>query len=202
MARRVLTARQHVTSVSPPPSSPTVAPASAANAEQWFKQEVHAHDGQLKAYLSGTYPAIRPNVEDVVQESYLRVWKVRTTREIVSAKAFLFTIARNLTLNLLRGEKRARLIPGGELALSGVIDESPSAVDRLTHQEKIDLLTDALAALPDKTRAILLLHKFQGLTQAETARQLNLSLKTVEHQVTRGVERCTRYLRDRGYDLS
>src|SRR5260221_57460 len=153
--------------MSPEPASPEPAVLAAppcvtpeANAqERWFKEEVHAHDGQLKAYLRGKYPAVRGSVEDVVQESYLRIWKARTGREIASAKAFLFTIARNLTLNLLRSKRCSSLVDEGDMAIAGVIDDSPNAADCLSKQEKIDLLTDALATLSDRAREILLLHK-------------------------------------------
>src|SRR5882757_3892641 len=110
---------------------------------RWFAEEVHPHDGQLKAYLRGNFPSVR-DVDDVVQESYLRVWKAKTAKPIASAKAYLFTVARHL-------------------ALCGVMEDRPSVADVLTEQEKIELLTDALAALPARPRAILLLHKFEGL---------------------------------------
>jgi RNA polymerase sigma factor (sigma-70 family) len=188
-----------------PPSTPISAPPCALpsvppDGTKWFKEEVHIHDGQLKSWLKGQFPTIR-DVDDVVQESYLRVWKVRATREITSAKAFLFTIARNLTLNLIRANHRSRLIPEGEKILTGVIDQTPSAADLLTSSEMIEILTDALAALPDRTRTVLLLHKFQGIPQAEVARQLNLTPKTVEHQVSRGVEKFGKLLRERGYEI-
>ena len=47
------------------------------------------------------------DVDDVVQESYLRVWKARTTRPIESAKAFLFTVARRLALDFVRRKRRS-----------------------------------------------------------------------------------------------
>lgn len=53
---------------------------------KWFKEEVHLHDGQLKSWLKGTFPSVR-DVDDVVQESYLRIWKAKATEPINSAKA-------------------------------------------------------------------------------------------------------------------
>jgi hypothetical protein len=59
------------------PRSETFAPPAAA-LRAWFAEEVQPHDAQLKAYLRGAFPAVR-DVEDVVQESYLRVWRARAT---------------------------------------------------------------------------------------------------------------------------
>lgn len=170
--------------------------------ERWFNQEVHPHDGQLKAYLRGEFPRVRENVEDVVQESYLRIWKAKTTHEITSAKAFLFRIARNLALNLIRSENRSPIGQEGDIATYGVLDESPNAAEVLSAQETADLLADALLTLPARTRTIFLLHKIDGLTQVEVAEKLGLTRKIVEHQVERGLRLCNEYLRARGYDLS
>ena len=41
-------------------------------------------------------------MDDVVQESYLRLWKARAAQEISSTKAFLFTVARRFAINVLR----------------------------------------------------------------------------------------------------
>src|SRR5688500_6163822 len=72
-----------------------------SDATQWFKKEVHAHGGQLKSWLRGQFPSVR-DVDDVLQESYLRVWKVRATQPVQSAKALLFTIARRIVLDDVR----------------------------------------------------------------------------------------------------
>jgi RNA polymerase sigma factor (sigma-70 family) len=49
--------------------------------ESWFAEEVHTHDSQLKSYLRSSFPALR-DVDDVVQESYLRIWRRQLVRPI------------------------------------------------------------------------------------------------------------------------
>ncbi len=178
------------------PSPPCAVPIE--DHARWFNEEIHPHGSQLRAWLRGQFPTVR-DVDDVVQESYLRVWKAKTTQSIQSGKAFLFTVARHLALNVLRRDRRSPLVEG-EFAVSGVLDDRPSVADSLSEQEKIELLTDALAALPARTREIILLHKFDGLTQSETARRLGFTEKAVQHQVTRGIALCTRFIQSRGHD--
>jgi RNA polymerase sigma-70 factor (ECF subfamily) len=76
----------------------------------------------LKAWIAGQFPAVKADVEDVVQESYLRIWKVRLHRPIASAKAFLFTIARHLALDQIRRGKispiTSSILPDQALASS------------------------------------------------------------------------------------
>ncbi|MBL9205038.1 MAG: sigma-70 family RNA polymerase sigma factor [Opitutaceae bacterium] len=166
----------------------------------WFSKEVHPHGGQLKCYLKGHFPAVR-DVDDVVQESFLRLWKARTVRPIHSAKAFLFKVARHVALDLIRRERISPVFSAGDLSSLSVIEERPDAAEALTEREIISLLGDAVVALPARTRAIIILHKFQGLSQVEVARQFGLTAKAVEHQVARGVQLCEKYLRARGYDF-
>lgn len=189
--------------VSPTPANqaavPSAPPCALPPPEQhrWFKEEVHPHDAHLKSWLRGRFPSVR-DAEDVVQDSYLRIWKARASRPIADAKSFLFTIARHLAINLLIRESKNPVVFDGDLADSTVSIDGRSALEILTDQEKIDLLGDALVALPSRTRVIFILHKFEGLPQAEIARRLGCSEKAVEHQVARGFQLCEKFLHRRG----
>jgi DNA-directed RNA polymerase specialized sigma24 family protein len=88
---------------------------AVAGQTRWFTEEVHPHDASLKAYLRGSFPSVR-DVDDVVQESYLRIWKARAIHPISSARAFLFRIARHLALDTLRHENNHARIEQYEMA--------------------------------------------------------------------------------------
>src|SRR5687768_13764521 len=62
--------------------------------------------------------------KDVVQECYLRIWKAKAQQPIVSAKAFLFRVARNVVLDGLRRSYISPIAPVGDLAALAVIDEN------------------------------------------------------------------------------
>lgn len=196
-------------SISAPPApsgEPTVAPpvsahASGPGAVRWFVDEVHPHDRHLKSYLRGAFPTVR-DVEDVAQEAYLRLWKARDSHPIQSAKAFLFKIARHLALDLIRRHRRSPVGAVSDLSQLDVIEERPSVLDLISQQEKIELLADAVAALPARRRDILILCKFRRLSQAEAARELGVSERTVENQLYRGIRQCEAYLRERGLHSS
>lgn len=164
---------------------------------RWFAEEVHAHDGQLRAYLRGAYPSVR-DVDDVVQESYLRTWKARLVHPIASTKSFLFQVARNLAIDTLRRKQSSAADLSVDLEELCVSDDSTDVTATLSRQEKIDLLTAALATLPDRTREIVFLRKFQGLPQKEVATRFGIAERTVEAQLAKGMKRCEAYLRKRG----
>jgi RNA polymerase sigma-70 factor (ECF subfamily) len=184
-------------SSSPPASCAPNGLATAAEQSRWFADQVHPHDSQLKAYLRGSFPAVR-DVDDVVQESYLHLWKARAAQPIRSAKALLYAVARNVALKVLRKSGNAPFVPLANFPADAVADERPDAAESVGLQEKIDLLADAVTSLPPRCREIIILHKIQGRSQKEVAKQLGLSARTVESQVRIGVRRCLRFLEKRG----
>lgn len=174
----------------------TSEPAAGPERSRWFTDEVHRHDASLKAYLRGAFPSVR-DVDDVVQESYLRIWRTRAATPIASAKAFLFTVARHLALDLVRRERRSPLVPVRELDGLFVVDESPDAHEAAALAQNTALLVDAIDALPSRCREIFLLCHVEGLAQKEVAARLGLSENTVAVQSARGLHRCEHYVRRR-----
>jgi RNA polymerase sigma factor (sigma-70 family) len=164
---------------------------------RWFTEEVHAHEPTLKAYLRRTFPSVR-DVDDVMQESYLRVWRARAAHPIYSARAFLFKVARHLALDLVRRERVSPVCSITDLAALLALEEEPDAADTAGMREKVILLADAIEVLPARCREVVILRKLHLISQRETAARLGIAEKTVEAQLARGIERCEIYLRDRG----
>lgn len=183
--------------MSAPPSASQETP-SAAHA-RWFAEEVHAHDSQLKAYLRSSFPAVK-DVDDVVQESYLRMWNARLARPILSAKAFLFQVARHLAIDEVRDSKTTPIDRWRDWSTLTVIDDGPDAAAALSFQEKVSLVAAALTQLPTRCREIFILRKFKHVPQRTIAVELGISERTVESQVTRGMKLMEIYLRRQGVD--
>jgi RNA polymerase sigma-70 factor (ECF subfamily) len=180
-------------------SSPQSEKISPVDQARWFADEVHAHESSLRSYLRGSFPAVR-DVDDVVQESFLRVWKARAQRPVHSTKAFLFRIARNVALDFVRRSRTSPIAPVGELAELPVIDERSGAADTLVVRERIAVLTEALEALPRRCREVVVRCKLQGQSYREAADALGLSEKTVTEHVYRGTQRLGEELHKRGVD--
>lgn len=163
----------------------------------WFAGEVQPHARQLRCHLRGTFPTVR-DVDDVVQESLLRLWRHHASTPIRSAKALLFVTARRIALNLLRKQRNSPFVHSGEHGGSGVLDDRPDAGEATLIQERIDLLADALMTLPPRCRESVVMHKIHGLTQREVAARLGVSERTVETHIRTGVARCRAFFRARG----
>jgi RNA polymerase sigma-70 factor (ECF subfamily) len=183
----------------PPVSDQASAVPPSDYASRWFTQEVHPHGVHLKAFLRGSFPSVC-DVDDVVQESYLRIWKARAAQPIHSAKALLFTIARHIALDLLR---RDRISPVDRFhvmdsAASHVIDNRPGVVETACAREEIVLLAKAIDALPTRCREIIILRKLNSVPQKEIAARLGIAEPTVQVQIARGMKKCDQYLREHG----
>jgi RNA polymerase sigma factor (sigma-70 family) len=176
----------------PPPTPPT-------EQTRWFTEEVNPHGASLKAYLRGSFPSVR-DVDDVVQESFLRVWKARAAQPIASAKAFLFKVARHLALDTIRKHRNSPLEAGCDFAALRVIDPNPDAARALLTADLRNHLADALVALPARHRNVIVLHKLQGLGHREVAAQLGLTERTAQKYCQEGMAHCARFLQARGIE--
>jgi len=185
-------------SISLQSSAAAKAPSTAPSEQhRWFSDHVQPHGSALKAYVRSAYPMVR-DADDVVQETYLRIWRARALHPIESAKAFLFKIARNIALDSLRRGRASPIDVVPDLADLHVIDTGADGAQTACRNEEIAMLAQALEALPPRSREIVLLRKFQNLPQREVAERLGISELTVQEQVYRGVRRMEKFLIKRG----
>ena len=165
--------------------------------DQWLKQEVLPHEPALRAYLHSRFPDVR-DVDDIVQDSYLRLLEMRKQHEIVSPKAYLYATARNAALSQLRRPRIFSDEPVTDLTWSHVLETSPDTAAVVNQQQEIALLMSAIDTLPPRCREIFILRKLQGLPQKEIAARLGISEQTVQVQIARGAAKCAAYFRVRG----
>ncbi|NOZ24065.1 MAG: RNA polymerase sigma factor [Planctomycetes bacterium] len=107
------------------------------------------------------------DADDVLQDCFVRLWEGRRKlRTVNSLRGYLFTMLRNLFLNIRRTELR-------EAARRRVIAEGPSQGDVDTAA-----VDDALGDLPEEQRLVVVLRIWGRLTLAETAEALGISANT------------------------
>jgi RNA polymerase sigma factor (sigma-70 family) len=171
------------------PESPPVPPLNP-DQERWFVAEVAPHEAALRNWLRVRFPSISDR-DDLVQESFLRVWRARTRGPIASIKAFLFATARNLACDTLK--QRFPQVDLGESGVSTVLDEHANTAETVARAQELEMLHDALQSLPERCRQVFTLRRLYGLTQRQIAAQLGISEKTVEAQNTIAMHKCVRF---------
>lgn len=120
--------------------------------------------------------------EDIVQETFYRIWKNRKELDIqTSARNFLITSVRNACLDLIRKQEiEKRWI---EKRLEEDTEEEYE--DLYTTQELESLLNQALDKLPEQIASTFRMNRFEGKTYVEIAEEKQISVKTVEAYMTR-----------------
>jgi RNA polymerase sigma-70 factor, ECF subfamily len=130
--------------------------------------------------LAFRYLRDRAAAEDVVQETFLRVFKARE-RYQPSAKfrTWLLRIATNVCLSQLR-RKRPLSLDGGAEAEDGAVDpldpDAPQPGQGTMDRELKGVVRDAVAQLPERQRIAIVLNKFEGLDYKQVAEQLDLTV--------------------------
>ena len=124
--------------------------------------------------------------EDLAQEVFYEVWRKREHLKInTSLKAYLKRAALNKALNYIRDQKiDFRNAPAKEELVSkqdSIVQEL--AADNL--QEEIDAAIDNL---PERCRLIFVLSRFEEMSYRQIAEQLNISMKTVENQISKALK--------------
>lgn len=154
----------------------------------WFMAEVHPHEPALRGYLHGW--ASPADVDDLVQETYVRLLRAHERGPIQSPRGLLFATARNALRDLFRRRKTANTFPITDNEVSGVFDHAPAVPETVSRRQETDLLAAAIASLPPRCREILVLRKFENLSYREIAQQLDIAEHTVEAQLTKALHRC------------
>lgn len=146
-----------------------------------------------KLYLSA-YNILRDRQvsEDITQEVLVNLWIKRTTLQVASLNAYLYTAVRYQVFNVLRsGKVKAGLFNSLEELFSNNGGE-----EILSEKEINRLLEQGIAELPDKCRQIFIMSRKEHLSTKEIAERLGISPKTVENQLTIALNRLRKTLGD------
>jgi len=132
--------------------------------------------------------------EELAQEAFLRVYRSRETYEPTARfTTWLFRIATHLALNWLRDQKNERGQERLDETASDartfeVADRAPSVEQRMLSEAKLDEVRRAVAALPDKQRAAVLMHKYEEMEYSQIAKVLSCSESAVKSLLFRAYE--------------
>jgi RNA polymerase sigma-70 factor (TIGR02960 family) len=178
-----------------------------AGDEQAFRELTRPHHRELQVHCYRILGTI-PDAEDALQETLLAAWRgLGGFEERASLRAWLYSIATNRCLNMLRNSARrppeARplpfepppptshgevlwLEPYPDVLLEGVPDTAPGPEARLEAREAVGLaFVTALQRLPVRQRAVLVLRDVLGYRAGEVAEMLELSEASVNSALQR-----------------
>ncbi len=133
-------------------------------------------------------------VEDLMQDLYLKVQRV-DHEPIENSSAYLYRLASNLLVDRARSRRRAAVRDAAwrrdsHVSLHGAdIADIPDAEAAVGARLRLERLVQVITDLPDRTQRVFWLHKFYGLSHAETAQQLGISRSAVEKHMSQALRR-------------
>jgi RNA polymerase sigma-70 factor, ECF subfamily len=169
----------------------------SVNGEAFLKYLFDKYYAEL-CRLSFKYVGRTEISEDIVQDVFINLWNKRFVLNYSGKiKPCLITSVINTSLNYIQSK----------FARQNILDESHiedditqfNQHDEVVREELDKIVKLAIEKLPDKCRTIFMLSRFSGLTYKEIADKLNISIKTVEAQISIALKKILHFLSKFGY---
>jgi RNA polymerase sigma factor (sigma-70 family) len=165
--------------------------APAALVDGLFRQ----HAGALFRYLRGLLGG-RAEAEDLIQETYLRIWQRAQMGELRSeARAYLFQAALNAARDVARRRQVELRIFDHSSDPAPVEDPAASSEAVVAGREALSRLASSLMELEEFTRSVFLLYHIDHVSIPAIAQRTNRTTRTVERHLARALEHCSRQIK-------
>ena len=151
-----------------------------------FEEIFHHFKSQLYFFSLG-YLKSASESEEIIQNTFLSLWEHRESLiDSVSVKNYLYTIATNNIYNYLKHQAvKRKFLDFVSTTLSEEDNNTQQQLDFIGLEKTIE---SYINKLPDQTRQIFKLSRFDGLSYQEIALQLGISVRTVENLVYRALK--------------
>jgi RNA polymerase sigma-70 factor (ECF subfamily) len=169
----------------------------AEKRHDWFLNQVFRHRAALHRYL-GKLTSGAEDIEDLVQETYVRIYALPDYHEVDSPKALLFRIAHNLAVERARRNKAQATDTVADLETLTVYSNEAPPDEQTDARRRFESFCAAVERLPPLCRRVFVLRKVHKLSHAEISEVLGVSQSTIEKHVAKGLVRCRDYLRELG----
>lgn len=177
----------------------------------WFMNITKLDDGNFEGIFREYYAPLcryciqfvrRAEIaEEIVQEQFIILWEKRDIIDIhTSISSYLYKSIKNKSIDYLKS-KYVKL-KFDEVSDAILIADSNNPHEIVEGIETGKIIDSAIKKLPEKCYAVFSLSRFGGLSNKEIAKELNISIKTVENQVTIALKKIKDFLRTHGISIS
>jgi len=158
----------------------------ASRLDDWFVAEVLPLETSLRKFLRRGWRN-EADIRDLCQDVYVAVYEAAAREIPASARAFVFTVARNVLADRVR---RAQIVPieaVADLEALGVTVDEPGPERTAIARQDLRKLQAALERLPQRWREVVVMRKVQGLSLPEIVTRLGIAERTVSQHLTSGI---------------
>ena len=146
-------------------------------------------------YFARKYTGDLDSAREIVHTVFIRVWENRSEFDWDKpVKSYLFTSVYNRSINFIRDNKK--FLNHEDAYLQNLVVDESAYSDHLETAELEEKIRKALLKLPEKCREVFELSRFEGKKYTEIATQMNISVKTVETQMSKALQILKTELRD------
>lgn len=158
-----------------------------------FEEIFHEHYEALCNYAARL---VRDDdmAEEIVQDLFVQFLESKSLENVEHVDRFLIRSVKFKCIDFLRRQANARVI-----TVNHAVESQQASVEVESEEETEALFHYLVAKLPPKTREVFLLVRQSGLTYQEAAEKLEISVKTVEAQMSRALDKMRSALKEHGY---
>lgn len=139
----------------------------------------------LLNYLTGMLPGGKQDALEILHETYIRLLRMEDLERISeSPRAYIFTIATNLVRDFHRRRANQLINEHDEFDETKFPSDESTPVRALDWEQSLQRLKQSLLCLPELTRKIFVLSRFDEMTYPEIASALDISTRTVERHMS------------------
>lgn len=159
--------------------------------------------------VAARYFSRQQDIDDIVQEVFLRACHAESKTQVEAPRAYLFKITRNLCLRQIEQLSRHPTVPLPDYGNDGGAMESSELAPLASHEAPMEVLLDrqamitafckVITELPPQCQRAFLMRKVLGFSHKEIAAEMDISINTVEKHVASGLLKCSSYLRRLGH---
>ena len=149
------------------------------------------------------YVVVTEEAENIIQDVFVKLWERQDTLHLVeNMNAYLFRLTKNRCLDHLRHklstEKCNKAVQNSfEIELNLKIQSLDKLSDTFLAEKNMEeVITEAINSLPPKCREIFILSRYEGLKYREISEHFNISVNTVENQMSIALKKLRLKLKD------
>ena len=150
----------------------------------WIETNVLPYEREIRAWLKRNRTD-GLEIDDIIQDMYAKIGALETFTHIRDPKRYAFQIAHSILVNFVRRGRIVSIASIEDLSALEVPTPGPSPEEQASLKDDLREISNAINALPERTRNVFMLRRIEGLSQRETANRLAIAEKTVEKHMCR-----------------
>jgi RNA polymerase sigma factor (sigma-70 family) len=173
------------------------------NNKDFVENLINLHSTTLIRFLARRMNS-REDAEDIAQAAFIRLYTLDDPDKLSNAKAFLFQVAANMSIDQLRRkvlhqnylEREGAKAPNdGATPVSAMVENIPLERE-VEAKETLRFIYESLSGLPQNPRQAFILNRAKGLTYGEIAKQMGVSVSSVEKYILEALKHLRSVLAD------